>query len=77
MKVEQLKELGFELIDEYVHGDNDEFVTQVFRKNNLEICLDFNKKTGKYLWNDFKILEDQVSNITFEELKQLDKILNK
>ena len=77
MKTEQLKEIGFELIKEYVHGDNDEFVTMVFRKNNLQIDLDFNKKTGKYLWNDFQILEDQVSNITFEELKQLDKILNK
>lgn len=77
MKTEQLKELGFKLVEEYVHGDNNEFVTQVFRKKNLQIDLDFDKNTGKYLLNDFQILEDQVSNITFEELKQLDKILNK
>lgn len=77
MNVEKLKEIGFELIKEYVHGDNDEFITMVFRKNNLQIDLDFDKKTGKYLWNDFQMLDDQVSNITFEELKQLDKILNK
>lgn len=77
MNKEKLKELGFKLIDEYVHGDNDEFITMVFRKNNLEIDLDFDKKSGKYLWNDFQMLDDQVSNITFEELKQLDKILNK
>lgn len=77
MKTEQLKEIGFELIKEHVHGDNDEFITMVFRKKNLQIDLDFDKNTGKYLWNDFQILEDQVSNITFEELKQLDKILNK
>lgn len=77
MKVEQLKEIGFELLDEHVHGDNDEFVTMVFRKKNLQIDLDFDKNTGKYLWNDFQMLDDQVSNITFEELKQLDKILNK
>ena len=77
MKVEQLKEIGFELLDEYVHGDNDEFVTQVFRKNNLFVDLDFDKKSGKYLCNDVQILYDQLSNIAFEELKQLDKILNK
>lgn len=77
MNKEKLKELGFKLIDEYVHGDNDEFITMVFRKNNLEIDLDFDKKSGKYLWNDFQMLEDQVSNITFEELKKLDEILNK
>mgnify|MGYP007089896241 CR=1 FL=1 len=41
MKTEQLKELGFELVNEYVNGYNNEFVTQVFRKNNLEICLDY------------------------------------
>lgn len=77
MKAEQLRELGFKLIDEYVHGDNDEFITQVFRKNNLQIDLDFDKKSGKYLCNDVQILDDQLSNIVFEELKQLDKILNK
>ena len=77
MNEEKLKELGFKLIDEYVHGDNDEFVTMVFRKNNLEIDLDFDKKSGKYLCNDVQILDDQFSNIAFEELKQLDKILNK
>lgn len=77
MKAEQLRELGFELKKEYVHGDNDEFITMVFRKNNLEIDLDFDKNTGKYLCNDVQILDDQLSNIAFEELKQLDKILNK
>lgn len=77
MKVEQLKELGFKLVEEYVHGDNDEFVTQVFRKKNLQIDLDFDKSTGKYLCNDFQIIDDQLSNISFKELKQLDKILNK
>lgn len=77
MKAEKLKELGFKLIDEYVHGDNDEFVTMVFRKNNLQIDLDFDKKSGKYLCNDVQILDDQLSNIAFEELKQLDNILNK
>lgn len=77
MNEEKLKELGFKLIDEYVHGDNDEFITMVFRKNNLQIDLDFDKKTGKYLCNDVQILDDQLSNIAFKELKQLDKILNK
>ena len=77
MKAEQLRELGFELKEEYVHGDNDEFITMVFRKKNLEIDLNFDKKSGKYLCNDVQILDDQLSNIAFEELKQLDKILNK
>jgi len=77
MNEEKLKELGFELIKEYVHGDNDEFITMVFRKNNLEIDLDFDKNTGKNICNDVQILEDNLRNITIEELTQLDKILNK
>lgn len=77
MNEKKLKELGFKLIDEYVYGDNYEFVTMVFRKNNLQIDLEFDKKSGEYLCNDVQILDDQLSNIAFKELKQLDKILNK
>jgi hypothetical protein len=78
MKAEQLKELGFKLVKEYVHGDNDEFITQVFRKNNLIIDLDFDKKTGKLLCTDTQINDyGDLVNLKIVELKQLDKILNK
>lgn len=78
MKAEQLKELGFKLVKEYVHGDNDEFITQVFRKNNLIIDLDFDKKTGKLLCTDTQINDyGDLVNLKIVELNQLDKILNK
>jgi len=77
MKAEQLKELGFKLVDEYVHGDNDEFVTKLFEKQSISVEFDYeNHKLIK--------VEVEVSNhiskglsLTIEELKQLDKILNK
>ena len=78
MNEEKIKELGFKLVKEYVHGDNDEFVTHVFRKKNLIIDLDFDKKTGKLLCTDTKINNyGDLVDLTIEELKQLDKILNK
>lgn len=73
MNEEKLKELGFKLVEEYVHGDNDEFVTQVFRKKNLQIDLDFDKKTGKLLCttqiNDY----GDLVNLTKETAKKSKK----
>lgn len=79
MKVEQLKEIGFELVNEYVHGDNDEFVTMVFRKGVIEIDLNFDKKTGLFKNDDSICINGAYIfiKLTLNELKQLDKILNK
>lgn len=79
MNEEKLKELGFELIKEYVYGDNDEFVTQVFRKGVIEIDLNFDKKTGLFNNDDSICINGAYIfiKLTLNELKQLDKILNK
>jgi len=79
MKTEQLEEIGFKLLDEYVHGYNDEFVTQVYGKGILSIDLDFDKNNKVLKVYDSICISGTYLfiKITIEELKQLDKILNK
>lgn len=79
MNEEKLKEIGFELVNEYVHGDNDEFVTQVFRKGVIEIDLNFDKKTGLFKNDDSICINGAYIfiKLTLNELNELDKILNK
>lgn len=75
MKTE-LEELGFNVVREYMHGDNDEFITQTFRKGILKVDLDYEKSTGKLLHHDLTIEETTITP-TLSEINMLDNIFNK
>ena len=72
----ELEEIGFNVVREYVHGDNDEFITQTFRKGNLKVDLDYQKSTGKLLHHDITI-EETVLTLELSEINTLDKIINR
>lgn len=75
MKTE-LEELGFKLIREYTHGDNNEFTTIQFKKGLLFIDLDYDSKSGKLLHHDLTIEETTITP-TLSEINMLDNIFNK
>ncbi len=77
MMEEKIKKLGFKLKKEYVYGEKDEYICRVFIKEDICVDLNYIKKTGKLDGIDFEIKPYFSRNITFSELKQLDKILNK
>lgn len=76
MNEEKLKELGFELKKEFTVG-GDKFLIKIFRKGIITVELDYNKKTGELTNKDVTFNENEFYKLTFDELKQLDKILNK
>lgn len=72
----ELEEIGFNHLREYVHGDNDEFITLTFRKGNLKVDLDYEKSTGKLLHHDITI-EETILTLELSEIDTLDKIINR
>jgi len=67
-----IKYLGFELVKEYEH---DHFFTNRYKKGALEV--EFTYDESKLITTDLTIKETNCLPIDTEELKQLDKILNK
>ena len=72
LTMQQLEDLGFELVKSYEH---DHFITQRRVKGNLQVETTW-QKTGEFESQDLTIDEVNCINFTAKELKQLDKIIN-
>jgi hypothetical protein len=73
--MEELNKLGFELIKSYAHGDNNEFITQIYQKGKIKIERDF---------NDYKLENVTVTieefdgkSLEYGEICILDYLVNK
>ncbi len=73
--MDDLNKLGFELIRSYNHGDNNEFITQIYKKGKIKIERDY---------NDYKLekvtvtIEDfEGKELTYGEISTLDYVVNK
>ena len=71
--MQQLEDLGFELIKSYTH---DGFMTQRRQKGKLIIETTWIKKSGEFHSQEVEFTED-FEELTPEQIIQLDKILNK
>lgn len=74
MTEENLKKLGFVFSKQYPH---DRFFTKRFKKGCLYVEFTYIKKTKEIATIDVTVDEVNVLPITFSEIEQLNKILNK
>lgn len=72
MTEKELKALGFEFVKRYEHN---QFATRRFKKGVLEVELTFEK--GRLIDFDLTIEEVNCLQVTKQDLKELDSILNK
>lgn len=75
LTMQELEDLGFEIVKSYKHG---EYVTQICKKGFIKIETTFDlSNNGAFVGQDLTIEEVFVSSFSSNQLKQLDKILNK
>ena len=73
--MDELNKLGFELIKSYAHGDNNEFITQIYQKGKIKIERDFNDyKLEKVT---LTIEEFDGKNLECGGISMLDYLVNK
>lgn len=74
LTMQELNELGFEVIESYPHGH---YITQCTKKGCIIIETTWRMPVGNCVSQDLQIEADFLEDFSKKDLKKIDEILNK